>query len=261
MKADKPKLSVLIPVLNEGINLKIMLKILMATIDIPHEVLVVYDKLDDDSIPVVKAVQNGYPQLKSVHNKLGRGVLNAVMAGVDAASGKYILIIAADDIGPVLAINDMILLMDGGCDLVSCTRYAYGGRVLGGSPIGRFLSRLANKLFNLMSGSALTDSTIGIKMFKPSLIDKLMLEAQPIGFAFAFEMAMKAQLAGMKLGEVPIISINRFYGGKSSFKFGSWVKEYSKWFLWGLWQMHAAGGMKRKIIIHIPEKITSKRGK
>jgi len=43
-----------------------------------------------------------------------------------------ILIFAADEVGPVLAIEDMIALIREGCDFVSCTRYAHGGRRLGG---------------------------------------------------------------------------------------------------------------------------------
>ena len=39
--------SILIPVRNEGLNLTIMLKILKAVVDVPHEVLVVYDHPDD----------------------------------------------------------------------------------------------------------------------------------------------------------------------------------------------------------------------
>lgn len=257
----KVRLTILIPVRNEGVNLKIMLKILEATIDVPHEIIVVYDSLDDDSIPVVKNVQLKYPQISGMHNKLGRGVLNAVMAGLKASHGEYILIIAADDIGPVLAIEAMMELMDKGCDLVSCTRYAYGGKVLGGSFIGRKLSRVANKLFYLISGAALTDCTIGIKMFRRTILDELNLEAKPIGFAFAFELAMKAQYAGMVLGEVPIISINRFYGGKSSFKLGPWVSEYSKWFLWGINHSAYLRKMRHKVVVKIPSKISEQRRK
>ena len=82
-----------------------------------------------------------------MHNTRGRGILNALRAGVEAAQGKYVLIFAADEVGPVLAIDDMIALMDAGCEFVSCTRYAHGGRRLGGSWIGGVLSRLANRLF------------------------------------------------------------------------------------------------------------------
>lgn len=258
---EKTKLSILMPVLNEGINLKMMLRILKATIEVPHEVLIVYDSLDDDSIPVVKAMRKDYPHLRGIHNELGRGVANAIKAGVDSAVGEYILVIAADDIGPVIAVDDMLSLMDQGCDLVSATRYAYGGRIMGGFFISRFLSIIANKLFYVVSGAALTDSTVGIKMFKCSIFDKIRLEAKPVGWAVAFELAIKAQLADLKLGEVPITSINRFYGGESSFKLGPWVIEYSKWFLWGLWHLYRTGKGRYNVSFKRPTKIISQRKK
>ena len=44
---------------------------------------------------------------------------------------------------------------------LSCTRYARGGRRLGGSWIGGILSRIANRLFGVFSGFPLTDATTG----------------------------------------------------------------------------------------------------
>ena len=41
---NKVKLSIVIPVLNEGENLKILLRILKAVVDTDHEVLVVHDR-------------------------------------------------------------------------------------------------------------------------------------------------------------------------------------------------------------------------
>ncbi len=227
-------LSILIPVRNEGINVRIMLRILSAVVDVPHEVLIVHDSTEDDSIPVVEKAREKYQEVRLVHNRLGIGVINAIRAGVEAAEGEYVLIFAADEIGPVLAIEDMLDLMREGCDLVSCTRYARGGRRLGGSFIGGVLSRLANRLFGWLAGSVFSDCTTGIKMFRRDVFEKMNLEARPIGWAVAFEMAIKAQLAGLRLGEVPIISIDRLYGGKSTFKLGPWVGEYMRWFFWGM---------------------------
>lgn len=227
------KLSILLPVRNEGVNLKILLKILKAIMEIPHEVLVIYDHPDDDSVPVVESMRQTYPELQSVYNNQGRGVLNALKAGVEQASGDAILIFAADEVGPVLAIEDMIQLMDEGCDLVSCTRYAHGGRRLGGSWIGGTLSRFANFLFGWFAGVALTDATTGIKMFRKSLWQRFQFKAKPVGWAFAFEMAILAQLENFQLGEVPIISIDRLYGGKSTFKLIPWAVEYLRFFFWG----------------------------
>ena len=227
-------LSILLPVRNEGINLRIMLKILRAVVDLPHEVLVVYDSPTDDSIPVVEEVRGNYSELRGVQNTLGNGVVNAIRAGVASSQGDVILIFAADEVGPVLAIEDMIALIQEGCDFVSCTRYAHGGRRLGGSLIGATLSSTANWLFHRVAGSPFTDATTGIKMFRKEVFPLLELESRPIGWTVAFEMAIKAHHAGLRLGEVPIISIDRLYGGESNFRLGPWVKEYSRWFLWGM---------------------------
>src|SRR5436190_24150920 len=227
-------LSILLPVRNEGINLRIMLKILRAVVDLPHEVLVVYDSAGDDSVVVVNDVRQIYPELRGIQNTLGHGVVNAIRAGVGASEGDVILIFAADEVGPVLAIEDMITLIREGCDFVSCTRYAYGGRRLGGSPVGAFLSFSANWLFHRVAASPFTDATTGIKMFRKEVFPSLDLESRPVGWTVAFEMAIKAHHAGLRLGEVPIVAIDRLYGGESTFRLGSWLIEYSRWFLRGL---------------------------
>lgn len=233
-------LSILLPVRNEGINLRVMLRMLRGMVDVPNEVLIVHDEADDDAVPVVDSMRAGYPHVRTIHNTLGPGVVNAIRAGVASARGRYVLIFAADEVGPVLAIDDMLALMEQGCDFVSCTRYAHGGRRLGGSVVGGALSRLANWLFHAVVGSVFTDSTTGIKMFHRELFDSLELEARPVGWAVAFEMAIKAELAGLKLGEVPIISIDRIYGGQSTFRLGPWLLEYLRWFLWGALRLSRA---------------------
>lgn len=232
--SDEPQLSIILPVRNEGINLRIMLKILNAVVDVSNEVLVVVDSPQDETIPVVHELQPHYAHLRLIQNELGRGVVNAIRAGVAAAQGQYILIFAADEVGPVLAIHDMLALAYEGCQFVSCTRYAHGGRRLGGSLIGGLLSRVANWLFNRLSGCVLSDATTGIKLFERDIFELLQLEANPVGWAVAFEMSIKAQMNGLSLGEVPIISIDRLYGGTSTFKLGPWVREYLRWFFWGL---------------------------
>ncbi len=234
MENYQVKLSILMPVRNEGINIKIMLKILNAVVDIPHEVLIIYDSPDDNAIAVVKGRQPDHNHVQLIYNNLGPSVLNAVKAGIKAASGEYILLLAVDDLGPVLAIEDMISLLNEGYDLVSCTRYAYGGRRLGGSFIEGMLSRIANKLFCFFSGSMLSDATTGCKMFRKEIFENIVLESRPIGWAFIFEFVIKAQKLGVKMGEVPIVSIDRLFGGKSTFLLWPWVKEYLRWFIWGI---------------------------
>jgi len=248
-----PVVTILMPVKNEGLNLTVMLKILSAVVEVPHEVLVVVDREDDRSVPVVEAMAPAYPNVRAVHNTLGPGILNALRAGIAVAGGRYVLIFAADEVGPVLAIDDMIALMEQGCDFVSCTRYAHGGRRLGGSFTGGVLSRLANWMFCQVSGCRLTDATTGIKMFKPELFERLDLQARPVGWAVAFEMGIKAQLAGLTLGEVPIVSIDRLYGGKSTFALGPWTAEYLRWFMWGWRQsLNSRRSARPGVMVRVP---------
>ena len=107
-------LTILMPVRNEGVNLRIMLKMLRVLVEVPHEVVVVHDTPNDDSLDVVSELSSNHP-VRTVHNTLGIGVVNAIRVGVGTATGRYVLVFAADEVGPVLAIEDMLALMDQGC--------------------------------------------------------------------------------------------------------------------------------------------------
>ena len=251
-KVTKPAVSILLPVRNEGGNLRIMLKFLQSMIELPYEVVVIYDTADDNCIPVIEEIRaKGYSLLRGVHNTIGRGVGNAIRAGVANASADVVTIMCADDIGPVYAVKDMLALIDDVCDFVSCTRYARGGRRYGGSLIGSILSRTANWLFHRMVRSPFSDATTGAKMFRRSLFDSFALESR-VGWAVVFEMTIKAQNSGLRLGEVPIVAVDRPYGGTSSFRLGPWVLEYSRWFFWGMRQAFTNRSMTRDITVRIP---------
>jgi dolichol-phosphate mannosyltransferase len=250
---ESPVLTILLPVRNEETNLRVMLRIMRAALEYPHEVVVIHDGADDKSIPIVKEAQPDYPGLRLVHNQLGRGVINAVRAGVAAARSEIITILVADDTGPVLVVNDMLALMRDSCDFVSCTRYAHGGRRLGGSLIGGILSRTANWLFHRLVRSPFSDVTTGCKMFRREIFPKFELASRPIGWAFAFEMGIKAQHLGLRLGEVPLVSIDRLFGGKSSFHLGSWLVEYLRWFFWGVRAAFKNPNATREVTVRTPE--------
>src|SRR5262245_57232268 len=232
-----PILSVVIPVRNDAPSVQVMVPILDAVIEVPNEVLVVYDDPNDTCVPVIERLRGRFSSLRGIRNDVARGLLPALRVGVGAARGRYVLIYAADEIGPVLAIGRMLRLMDQDCDFVSATRYAGGGRRYGGSFLGHFLSLTGNTLFRLCSATALSDSTTGMKMFRREIFDRLKLAGIGGGWSCALEMSIRAQLLGLKLGEVPIVSIDRLFGGESTFQPIPWIVAYSKVFAWGAVQM------------------------
>ena len=46
--------------------------------------------------------------------------------------------------------------------------------------------------------------------------------------------AYLAYKMNLKIGEVPLISVDRLFGGESTFRVGKWVHEYLKCYFWGL---------------------------
>jgi hypothetical protein len=203
-------------------------------IDVPSEILVVYDDPDDTTVPVIADLRRTHPNLRGHLNERGPGVFNAVCVGVERACGKFVLVYAADEIGPVLAIEPMLRLMRAGCDLVSATRYAAGGRRYGGSLLGHALSYFANKLFWLCSSTAMSDCTTGMKMFRREVFNRLELTGNGSGWSFAFEMAIHAQMQHLRLGEVSVVSIDRLFGGASTFRPLPWIASYSRLLFYGV---------------------------
>ena len=229
------KLSIILPVFNEKESLLIMVRLLNSSLKTDTEIIIVHDSLNDNSLESANILINEYENVQLVHNKIGPGVKNAIQAGVDKSKNEIILITAVDEIFPIISIEKMLEeILSKNYDFISGTRYSKGGERLGGSLIGSILSRTANKVFNLFSKVPLTDCTTGIKMMKKKVWEDIELTSNPVGWAFAFELSIKTYLKGYNISEYPIKSVDRLFGGSSTFKLGPWFKEYLKWFFWGI---------------------------
>lgn len=232
---NKKNLSIVLPVYNEKESLSLMIKILNLSLDFEKEIIIVYDDENDNSIPITKKLQESFQNIKLVHNDLGKGVKFAVTTGIKNAKFENILITTVDEIFPIISIDKMLsMLVEENYDFVSGTRYKGGGKRLGGSLIGHLLSRLANKSFRILTNFPLSDLTTGIKMFKKEIFNKIQIDTPPVGWVFAFELSIKAYALNYKIGEVPLISVDRLFGGSSTFQMNKWIKEYFKCYLWGL---------------------------
>ena len=68
---DPILLTVLLPVRDETMNLRVMLRILGSVLACPHEILVVFDSEADESAPVVEEMRTKLPQVRPVINRTG----------------------------------------------------------------------------------------------------------------------------------------------------------------------------------------------
>ena len=90
--ATPPSLSVVVPVYNEGEAVVPVLRALDSAIAVPHEILVVYDFDGDTTVPVIRRLETELPAVRGHRNDIGRGVLNAMKAGIAASNGRFVLI-------------------------------------------------------------------------------------------------------------------------------------------------------------------------
>jgi glycosyltransferase involved in cell wall biosynthesis len=227
-----PLISIVVPVYQEAENIQLFLRDLEAQVLEPHEVLIVYDFPEDNTVPAVQAMQPPCPLVRLVHNTLGRGVLNALRAGFQASQGDVVLVMMADRSDEPKDVPAMARLIRDGADVVAGSRYMPGGRQIGGPRFKRFLSWLAGASLHHLAGLPIRDATNNFRAYSRRVIEQIPIEGQA-SFAVALELTLKAHWKGWKVAEVPTTWHDRT-AGQSRFRLFAWLPHYLHWYLLAL---------------------------
>ncbi len=223
-----PTLSVVMPVFKEGEAVEPVIRALTGSISSSHEILVVYDFDEDPTVPVIERLALELPSVRGLRNDLGRGVLNAMKAGIAESRGPYILISMADGSDEPHVVDPMVALAVDGADVVSASRYMRGGRQIGGPPLKRLMSRTAGLTLHWFAGVATHDPTNNFKLYSRRFLDTVTIESTA-GFELALELTVKATLARRRVAEVPTTWRDRT-AGESNFKLRKWLPHYLHWY-------------------------------
>jgi dolichol-phosphate mannosyltransferase len=226
---EAPVLSMVVPVYNEGEVVEPVLRSLTTAVSTPHEILVVYDYDEDPTVPVIARLGAELPAIRGHRNDLGRGVLNALKAGLAASSGRYVLVTMADGSDEPHLIDDMVRLADGGADVVAASRYMPGGRQIGGPRLKRLLSRVAGLSLHHVGGVATHDPTNNFKLYSKRFLDGVTIESEA-GFELALELTVKATIDRRRVAEIPTTWRDRT-SGTSNFRLRKWLPHYVRWYL------------------------------
>jgi glycosyltransferase involved in cell wall biosynthesis len=194
------ELSIVMPCLNEAETLATCIRKAKAAIEKDHlaaEIIVADNGSTDGSQVVAKELGVRVVDVSS------RGYGSALMGGIAAARGEFVIMGDADDSYDFTAIGPLVDKLRDGYDLVMGNRFS-GGIAAGamdwshrwvGNPVLTNISRL---FFQTPVG----DMHCGLRGFRKDAIDKLRLRAT--GMEFASEMVIKASLRRMKIAEVPV---------------------------------------------------------
>ena len=224
-----PELAIVLPVFNEGDAVEPVLRALSAGVRTPHELVVVYDFDGDTTVPVVNRLATEVPGLRGLRNDLGRGVLNAMKAGIAGTTAPYVLISMADGSDEPSVVDPMVGLARAGADVVAASRYMRGGRQLGGPRFKRLLSRTAGLTLHWFAGVPTHDPTNNFKLYSRRFLEATTIESTA-GFELALELTVKATLDGRTVAEVPTTWRDRT-AGQSNFKLRRWLPHYLHWYM------------------------------
>jgi hypothetical protein len=131
-----------------------------------------------------------------------KGYGNALMGGIGAARGKYIIMGDADDSYDFTNLMPFVNELRQGSDLVMGNRFAGGIAPGAMPPLHRYLGNpVLSFVGRLFFRSKIGDFHCGLRGFSRDSIMALHLQAT--GMEFASEMVVKAALAGQRVTEVP----------------------------------------------------------
>jgi dolichol-phosphate mannosyltransferase len=223
------KLSAVCPVYDEGANIGSLLERLAREILVPMELIVVYDRDDDDTLPVLSQLRPPFT-VRSVKNRFGRGALNAIKTGFAEARGEATLVVMADLSDDLRAVAAMFDLIHQGYDVVCGSRYMPGGRQIGGPVLKGLLSRAAGISLHWLAGVPTRDVTNSFKMYRTAFLRSLTFESSG-GFEIGMEAVVKAYVGGGRIAEVPSTWTDRV-AGQSRFRLWTWLPKYLRWYLY-----------------------------
>jgi len=197
----RQKLSIVMPCLNEAETLATCVgkaKYFLDANDIDGEVIVADNGSTDGSQEI--AVKAG-ATVVAVSQK-GYGC--ALMGGIKAAQGEYVIMGDADDSYDFSSLQGFVNALDEGYDLVMGNRFK-GGIMPGAMPfLHRYLGNpVLSGIARLFFRSDIGDFHCGLRAFRKDAL--LALNLQTTGMEFASEMIVKATMEGLKIREVPTI--------------------------------------------------------
>jgi dolichol-phosphate mannosyltransferase len=222
------RLSVVVPVYNEGEDIEGFLDRLFDSITLPCEVLAVYDSPDDTTVPFLEKWARDDPRLIPTLNTYGKGAALALRYGIDHAKAEIIVVTMADGSDDPQQVEALAHLVERGVVVAAASRYAKGGQQVGGPWVKRVMSRGAGLSLYWFARVGTRDATNSFKAYDRDFVRRVGIESDT-GFELGLEMVAKARRNRLPVAELPTIWLDRTVG-QSNFQVWSWLPRYLRWY-------------------------------
>jgi dolichol-phosphate mannosyltransferase len=198
-----PTLSIVIPAYNEeryiGELLGQVRAVDLGALEVDKEIIVV----DDCSADRTSAIAAAVPGVRLHRLPMNGGKGRAVRAGIDLATGDYLIIQDADlEYDPQDYVPMMRAILEKRGDVVYGSRYLGRGRHAQQSLAAYAGGRSLSLVMLACTGQTVTDTVTALKLFPRDLLPSLHLETT--GFETDHEITAKVLARGLRIVEVPV---------------------------------------------------------
>lgn len=200
---DIKTISVVIPTINERLNIKEVIPKLPEFVD---EIVVIDGCSIDGTIEEIKKYRSDAKIF--IESEKGKGA--ALRRGFKEASGDLIIMMDADGSHDPKELPMLIDPVLNGYDVTKASRLLPGGGSDDFTAFRRFGNHMFVKMVNTLYGSNYTDLCYGYRAFKRDALERLQIQTN--GFEVETEQSILMIKAGLKIKEVPSFEVKRKYG-------------------------------------------------
>ena len=205
-QSERPRVSVVIPTLNEVQNLPHVFARLPSDL---HEVIVVDGRSTDGTREVARRLR---PDAVIIEQE-GTGKGDALQAGFNACSGEIIVMLDADGSADPQEIPRFVAALCQGADFVKGSRFAQGGGSDDLTALRSAGNWALNRVVNALYGTSYTDLCYGFNAFWARCLPYMRVDCD--GFEVETLINVRIAKAGLVIHEVPSFESSRQYGSSN----------------------------------------------
>jgi len=201
---SEPKVSVIMPVMDETASLRETVEIVMEENGPAiHEIICVTSRFStSEALAVCRELAERWPGIVLERQQKRPYLGGALQDAYDWASGSHVLLMASDLETPPHTAKDLIAEASKGWDIVATTRWRGGGGFRGYNPVKYVSNWLFQKVIGALYHTHLTDLTYGYRIYRADLLRDH--DWQELRHPFLLECLLRPLRRGATATEIPV---------------------------------------------------------
>ena len=207
-KINNPKVSLILPTLNESGSLTPLVNDLVSKVN-PREIIIVDDSSTDGTAAEAEKLIKKYKTIRFITNSPPLGLTGSIQKGIDSSSSALVAWMDADFSHPPQTLKKMLDKINS-ADIVVGSWLATGGRDRRKEISVRIMSFIINRICRYLFKNRFTAYSSGFILTKRSVLNRIRLKGDYGEYCINF--LVRAAKAKFIIKEIPFVCISRAKG-------------------------------------------------